>query len=227
MKKTDWKNGSLTLESALVLPLFFFTVVTLASFMDAVGLQTRTNLSLLGQAERTALMAGAAGELAGRGEKDFWIDLSYTEPFTCGYGLLPVPKLKIAVRARVYPWIGGTIPLSAGAAEGSGGMVLVTDNQEVYHTHADCTHLDLTIMRTSMGNVKNLRNEYGSRYRPCDGFPKNYDGPVYVTAKGEYYYPSTDYNSLTRHVRMVSKTECPELHICERCAAMDAASAAS
>ena len=78
-----------------------------------------------------------------------------------------------------------------------------------------------------MGNVKNLRNEYGSRYRPCDGFPKNYDGPVYVTVKGEYYYPSTDYNSLTRHVRMVSKTECPELHICERCAAMDAANADS
>ena len=222
MKKTDWKNGSLTLESALVLPLFFFTVVTLASFMDAVGLQTRTNLSLLGQAERTALMAGAAGELAGRGEKDFWIDLSYTEPFTCGYGLLPVPKLKIAVRARVYPWIGGTIPLSAGAAEGSGGMVLVTDNQEVYHTHADCTHLDLTIIETTTEQVSSLRSRDGSRYKHCRGFPKGYTGKVYVTAEGTYYYPSLDYAALTRHVHLVDAADHPELKECERCRAREA-----
>ena len=194
MKKTDWKNGSLTLESALVLPLFFFTVVTLASFMDAVGLQTRTNLSLL----------------------------SYTEPFTCGYGLLPVPKLKIAVRARVYPWIGGTIPLSAGAAEGSGGMVLVTDNQEVYHTHADCTHLDLTIIETTTEQVSSLRSRDGSRYKPCRGFPKGYTGKVYVTAEGTYYYPSLDYAALTRHVHLVDAADHPELKECERCRAREA-----
>ena len=163
-------------------------------------------------------------------KEGIWVDFPQTYTFQYPGALGGIAPLRIALRARVYPWIG-----YGGEAEGSDGTgvphgsetVYLTDNAEVYHTHADCTHLDLTIMRTSMGNVKNLRNEYGSRYRPCEAFPKNYDGPVYVTAKGGYYYPSTDYNSLTRHVRMVSKSECPELHICERCAAMDAASAAS
>lgn len=100
-------------------------------------------------------------------------------------------------------------------------MVYVTQNESVYHTHADCTHINLTIIKTDMAGIANLRNAYGRKYRKCSNFPYDYDGPVYVTATGDYYYPSLEYGSLTRHVCMKKRSECRGLRKCERCEARD------
>ena len=81
-------------------------------------------------------------------------------------------------------------------------------------------------MRTDISNVKNMRNAYGKRYKKCRGFPENYNGPVYLTEKGDYYYPSSDYNSLVRHVSVTEQSECGDLCLCERCAARDRKEAA-
>lgn len=223
VKGKTFLSASVTVECALALPLWFFAVITLISFMQAVKIQNVKNLELSNCARSIAMYSGVI-ESEGEGT---WIDLSQTYTFRYPGALGSIAPLRIALRARVYPWIGygGEEPLTDGSGENGGSdTVYLTDNGAVYHTHADCTHLDLTIMRTTVSDVKHLRNEYGSRYKPCDSFPDNYDGPVYVTAKGDYYYPSTEYNSLTRHVRMVHQSECSELHKCERCAARDTAS---
>lgn len=218
-----FRPASVTVECALALPLWFFAVVTLISFMQAVKIQNVKNLELSNRARQIAMYSGVI-ETEGSG---VWIDLPQIYTYQYPGALGRIAPLRIALRARVYPWIGygGS---DAGEEEGADlpeehATVYLTDTASVYHTHADCTHLDLSIMRTNLSDVRNLRNEYGNRYRPCSSFPANYDGPVYVTAKGDYYYPSTDYHSLTRHVRMVSKSECSDLRICERCAARDAA----
>ncbi|MDO4804054.1 MAG: hypothetical protein Q4A32_04460 [Lachnospiraceae bacterium] len=221
-KGKAFRSASVTVECALALPLWFFAVITLLSFMQAVKIQNVENLNLSNQARQIAMYGGAI-ETEGDG---IWIDLPRIYTFQYPGALGKISPLRIALRARVYPWIGygGDALDDAGDDESDdGGVVFLTDNQSVYHTHADCTHLDLTIMRTTLADVKNLRNEYGSKYKPCSNFPRDYDGPVYVAAKGDYYYPSTDYHSLTRHVRMVDKSECPGLKLCERCAARDAA----
>ena len=44
---------------------------------------------------------------------------------------------------------------------------------------------------------------------------------VYVTAKGDYYYPSPDRGPLTRHVHVVSPDDVPDLCICSRCRERD------
>ena len=56
-------------------------------------------------------------------------------------------------------------------------MVYITDNESVYHTHADCTHLDLTIIETTTDAVGSLRNKYGQKYKKCDYFPKIIQAP--------------------------------------------------
>lgn len=216
-------SASVTVECALALPLWFFAVITLISFMQAVKIQNVKNLELSNRARSIAMYSGVIESESG----GMWVDFPQTYTYQYPGALGGIAPLRIALRARVYPWIGygGETVGEGGSGDTEGSeTVYLTDNGEVYHTHADCTHLDLTIMRTNVSDVKNLRNEYGNRYKPCSSFPANYDGPVYVTAKGDFYYPSTDYNSLTRHVRMVSRSECPELCICERCAAMDAVS---
>ncbi len=211
------RRASLTVECAAVLPLFFLICLALITFMDAVRLQTETNMELSNKARRLAVYTGLAGETA----DGVWIDLGSTERFTCALGLLPVPAIKVAVRARVYPWVGGSLQEEYGSSgDGeSSRMVYVTNNESVYHTHADCTHLDLTIRTSTTSAVGSLRNEYGEKYKPCDGFPKDYTGTVYISSKGNRYYPASDWGGITRHVKLVEEDSVSGLKECSRCSA--------
>lgn len=220
-------RASLTVEAAAILPLYFMAVVTLVMFMDAVRLQGMSSVKLSNQARKASVAAAVSGGSADGMYIDFFRKKSYRYPF----GALGVPDLKYAVRARVYPWVGcspGT--LGGGSGEGAGGSeetVIVTENQSVYHTNADCTHIDLAVIQTTKSEAGKMRNAYGRKYKPCSGFPSGYTGEVYVTAKGEYYYPSTNYGSLTRHVRIIRESEAAGLPECERCQAKDAREATS
>ena len=220
-------RASVTLECALVLPLFFMAVLTVTSFMNALRIQTENNLNLSNRARALSAAAGAAVNEAG--EDDTWIDLQKKETFRYPFGLPGVPSLKIAVRARVRPFCGckgGIAGEGNGFGEGD-RTVYVTDNEAVWHSHPDCTHLDLSVFRTSRRAAESMRNEYGRRYRKCPGFPDDYKGPVYLTRKGDYYYPNQDYPGLTRHVHVVRKGDAGDLKQCDRCAARDAAGAAA
>lgn len=209
-------RASVTVEAAAVLPLFFMAVITLAMFMEALRLQGKSSIQLSNQARKASVAAAVAGGAADGLYIDFFRQKSFQYPF----GLFGIPDLRIAVRARVYPWVGCEAgSLGGGGTAASEETVIVTENQSVYHTDPDCTHIDLAVIRTPVSQVGKRRNAYGRKYRPCSGFPSGYTGDVYVTEKGDYYYPSTAYGSLTRHVRIVRQSEVSGLKECSRCAA--------
>jgi len=188
--------------------------------MYAVRLETARTLSLSNRA-RKAAAAAFMGQ-----DEDLYIDFPEVVTYRFPFSALPVPDHTIAVRALVKAFAGyarGSDP----ADPETGGTYYLSENAEVYHTHADCTHLDLAIYRTTLAEVGGLRNANGERFHPCRGFPEGWTGPVYVTKLGNYYYPSTNYGSLTRHVHAASAAECRDLPCCERCAARDAADKAA
>ena len=214
-------RASLTVECAGILPLFFMACLVLIILLDGIRIQSEKNLALSNKARKLAIAANLAGE---KGD-GVWIDLYSSFKLDFPFPVFSLSKMKIAVRARVYPWIGSKDGIGGNSSSDGGDeeneTVYLTDNQEVYHTHSDCTHLDLCIIKTDMSGVKQMRNAYGKRYKKCKGFPNNYTGPVYVTSKGDYYYPSTEYGSLTRHVRAVKRKDAGELKQCSRCASKD------
>ncbi len=220
-------SASLTLESAAVIPLFLIACVILIMFMDALRIQGEKNLDLSNKARQIAVAAGLSGSSA----EGKWIDLRSVETYRFPYAFPGIPKLRCALRARVYPWIGsdtGIRPAGDGEGDGKPGdeMVYVSDYESVYHTDPSCTHLDLTVFMSTTSEIGSLRNEYGEKYRKCDGFPKGYRGTVYATAKGDCYYPSDQYGGIVRHVHMAHASDCAGLRLCERCAARAAAEAA-
>ena len=226
-------RGSLSIECAGSLALFFFACITLMLFLNAIKLQTKESLTLSNKARKLAAAAsvldsaGSGGGSGGESEASdgLWIDMPKSISFTYPFPVFGIPKLRIAARARVFPWRGINCSIAdLTPHDGSGedaGVIYLTDNESVYHTHADCTHLDLTIIKTNVADVKKMRNQDGKRYKKCKGFPKNYNGDVYVTARGRYYYPSEQYGSLTRHVHIAKKSDHADLKHCERCASRD------
>ena len=214
------RQASLTLECAAVLPLYLIACVVLIMLMNAVKIQGTKNLELSNKVRVLAEAAPLAGSGSDSGSR--WIDIRKIERFRFPVSFPGIPKLRILLRARVYPWTGCDGNLFAGSGNDNGSSehtVLVTENRSVYHTDPDCTHLDLAVFKSTTSEIRNLRNAYGRKYKKCRGFPKNYSGPVYAAAKGDFYYPSENAGSLIRHVSIVSEKECAGLTECERCAA--------
>ncbi|MEE3420544.1 MAG: hypothetical protein VZR02_05515 [Lachnospiraceae bacterium] len=226
-------QASLTVECALVLPVFFLALLTVISSMEAIRMRSQKELALLNRAKEMAVAAGAtsaaensSGGFAS-GQDPAYVDLSVPFTFSWPAPLFALPSMQVSVRARVGTWSGGGIPTDGNASGGDDGYVFVTNNRSVYHTHADCTHLDLAVFAVPVSEISSLRNEDGRRYKKCRGFPAGYTGTVYATARGEYYYPDASFASLTRHVQMVPKSEVSDLHECQRCAARDVKEAAA
>ena len=212
--------SSLTAECALILPLFLMAVLIMLSSIDLPGDLVAENLKLSNRARALASYAGTAGS---EDSAALWIDLTSSVKPRISFSAIPHIRVRAEARARVRSWVGFRASDFSGEGDSgsSGETVYVTDYESVYHTHADCTHLDLTVIRSDTESVGSLRNVYGKRYKKCDGFPSGYHGEVYVTAKGDYYYPSPDYGSLSRHVHIVSSEETDGLPLCSRCAERD------
>ena len=210
--------SSLTAECALVLPLFLMAVLVMLSAVDLVGSLPAENMKLSNRARKLASYAGAADW-----EGSEWIDLISSVKPEIHFSALPFLPVRTEARARVRAWTGfSASDFQSGEGEnGSAETVYVTDYESVYHTHEDCSHLDLTVIKTDTASVGSLRNAYGKRYKKCEGFPPGYTGTVYVSAKGDCYYPSPDYAGLSRHVHIVSSEDTGGLPLCSRCAERD------
>lgn len=218
--KTAALNGSMTVECALVLPFFMIAMFTVMFIMDAISTQTSKNIELSNKARKAAMTAGFVTDGAGS-----WADINIPLRFEFPYTVIPGYRLYLSTRARVHTWTGndGLLERYSSSGADSGQAVFVTNNKSVYHTHSDCTHLDLSVTAVSSQTVSSLRNEYGERYKPCEGFPAGYSGTVYITSKGDRYYPSADHTGLKRDVYITDKNSVSGLPECERCAARDAA----
>ncbi len=206
------KRGSLTIEAAFILPLFFLAMTGLALVMNVMGGLTEKSIDLSNKARTAAMYSGVLDDA------DLWIDLKTTYEYEIPVCAFPLPGIRVPVRARVRAWSGkGPGTLSGNDIADSSGIVYVTDYESVYHTDPECTHLSLSVKTVPYEKISGLRNIYGSRYKKCDGFPKGYTGPVYYTDKGDRYYPSPDYGGITRHVRIVKRSDVPGLRLCQRC----------
>lgn len=119
--------------------------------------------------------------------------------------------------AEVYPWVGDSGEWGAGGSE---EMVYVSNNREAYHTHGDCSYLDIHVREVSRGQAGTVRNDSGSRYRPCDKCCKGAGATesVYVTGRGTHYHSTLSCSGLARSVRLVPRSEVAGLPLCSRCA---------
>lgn len=212
------RRGSLTVECALALPVFLLACIILISVMNAVRLQTETDLKTADKA-RTLAIAAAAAEGAPPASLDSsaWIDLCAPHRMNLPSLFPGLPPLVCYSSARAAKWTGGGIDMTQAEKENADPVVYISDNRAVYHTHADCTYLNLSIYASTTEDIKKLRNANGGKYYPCRGFPKHYRGPVYATSNGTYYYPSLNYKALKRHVHTARLSECHDLSECTRC----------
>lgn len=239
-------SASVTVEAAMAVPLFFFAVLSLVFWleMQAIGTAVRCGLQYAGK--KAAAQYGAVSVLTPASlEKDLVesvgagrLERSMVEGGSLGihcdssvmslrtgiadleasYRLrLPVPVFHVTVERRetmrIKTWTGYE---NAGFGSAKEETVYITENGLVYHRDYHCTYLELSIRMVSSEDLDTLRNQAGSRYRPC-AYCGGGSGTVYITGEGDRYHSSLSCSGLKRTVYAVPLSEVIGKGACSRC----------
>lgn len=148
------------------------------------------------------------------------ITLKATFLYKSPVNFIPLHPIPVTIISSVHAWTGYDSNHINMEPSDSEEMVYVTDYQGVYHTFSDCTYLSLSVTTASKSSLSSLRNVYGEKYHPCErcvhsSFNQN---TFYITQSGNRYHSSFSCGGLTRHVRLIKKSELQNLHLCSRCA---------
>jgi len=204
------QRGVLTVELALILPLFLLGTGTLICLMDVLRIQTEKTSALCEKAMEEGMDAYLED-----GARPV-IDIEETYTYRLPVSLVPLPALVLTGRGRVHSWIGADNRAETGIAE---EMVYMAASGRVYHTDPRCSHVDLSISQVMGTEIKNLRNQQGGRYGPCRSCSKG-DEPakvVYITGNGDRYHNEMSCSRLKRTVRLVPISEVGGQPLCSRC----------
>lgn len=209
-------SGSLTVEAAVILPLFMMAMLTLVSVLDVCRIQIEKQAELAEKAKRLSVYAYMTEEYL----QEEYIDLYEIESCELLVSLIPGYRIPLALRGRVHTWTGRSEAECAADADSMAEqMVYVTENQSVYHVHSDCTYLELSIYGVSKGDLSTERNKDGSRYTACEKCCGEHISAdyYYISDSGEHYHISRDCSGLTRKVKLVPLSEVGHLSVCSRC----------
>lgn len=255
------RRGSLTLETACVLPWFLFAMLAVMQFckieMVSVSVlngmhDTAKEMAAYAYIKELGVSAGdgvAADLLTGGlsavyaknriqkkaafkesdGTLHLWkstftnddiIDIVVTYEAKNTYTLLPIPKVKSALRARVRAWTGRD-GSGNGAGNESGAeqetRVFVTETGQVYHKDENCTHIRLSIKTVSKDAVGSLRNAAGGKYHACERCHGGSGGNVYITTYGDRYHSMIGCSGLKRTVLSVPVSQVEDWRACSKC----------
>lgn len=203
-------KGSMTVETAFILPLFLLGVATLICFMDVMKVQTEKISHLCERAMEEGIHAYLDEE------KDLIIDVQETYDYRLPVSIVPLPAMRITNRGRVHSWIGMNRGEGGNEAE---DMVYMAVSGSVYHTNPQCSYVDISIHQEKGAEVENKRNSHGAKYTPCGSCAKGQEPAkiVYITAQGRRYHNRLSCSRLKRTVRLIPISDAEGYSQCSRC----------
>lgn len=235
-------SGSLTVEAALVLPIFLFAMIMILYLFRMMQVQYIVGNSL-DQAAAEASLFGSVSqkEAENLAKAMFYKELAVQKCPMSGIELgvagfswknakadSDFVDLSVSYRIRFPLSFFGrkSVSLSnacrmhrwVGNRDGTGNQegkewVYLTPTENVYHIRRDCSHLKLTIQSGTINET--IRR----KYNPCGHCvrKKKPGGIVYITSEGDCYHMKIDCSGLKRTVYMVLKEKVGNKRACSRC----------
>ncbi len=237
-------KGSLTVETALALPVFVFAAAFVLFLFVMMQVQYIVGNCLDRAVAEVSLMRDVSAREAGNLAKAAFYQelsaqgcpLSQVELGIAGFSWESMEvdgsyiDAQVAYRVKFPFRFFGKKALrfsngrrmrrwtgESGAAgkEAAGDWVYVTPEGSVYHGSRDCTHLKLSITSVSAARLKADLKRYG----PCEICTKGQRmGPtVYVTNEGDRYHYRINCSGLKRTVYMIARERVGARRPCSRC----------
>lgn len=258
----SYTKAGMTVEAAIVLPLFLFFFLNLGCALEMIRLHGNLELALWNVGNQLAVYGAALEERKESEISDIIFSYSYIKASIVNYlgeeyleesplyggvnGLQFVESelfteddnFEIVTTYAVTPYSewGGFRPfcmvnryyghLWNGYAivdaerEKDIEIVYITENGEVYHERADCSHLKLTILPVTLQAAYQMRNVYGEKYRQCIMCGTSIENPevVWITTDGIGIHCRRECSGLKRTIRAMDKSKLKGIPPCIRCA---------
>ena len=215
------KKGSLTVETALILPLFLLASLTLLSFIDVMKMTIEQQIRQQELLRNGAVYANLLGTVTAGREGDF-IKLDYIYPMTLPIGGFGYKKVMVRQRNMVHIFNG--YDDSQGDRVGKQQeYVYMTEYGSVYHTKRACPSLNIEIKEISGNMVNIVRNTDRKKYSKCQSCAREYTKAelkalsLYITDYGVKYHTRINCAELTRTVRVVQIENTGGKPVCRIC----------
>lgn len=206
-----YKKASLTLEAALVLPIFMFAMMQFMTIFLIYEKQMNAELTLHQSAKKLAVAAYSVNAAA-----NDCVDLHMERQEKPIFRIVSFQTFYTSARCVIRKFTGYDVnQVSSYPAEEE--MVYVTPNGTVFHRDRGCNYLDLTIKSTTTREIGTLRNKNGNKYYKCKYCPKAVIDLVYIADYGTRYHTSIGCSELKRTVEAIPISQVGNKKACSKC----------
>lgn len=205
--------GNMTVEAALVLPIFLFAMVNLLSLIVMFQSFSIQEGKLHQTGRELSLLAYGNAD----GEQD--IRLLKVSSVKSVFPVAAFPGTVVANGCVMHKWIGYDLSLGDTASgDEKEDLVYVTKSGTAYHRQRECIYLNPSIQMMEIEQAKRASNSDGRHYTACSVCGGS-SGIVYVTQDGVRYHSSVTCSGLKRTIDVVSLQEAVAAgrHACPRC----------
>ncbi len=215
-----WTKGSMTIEAALILPMFLVFSLVLLSFIDVMQQAIHLELSQHDMLKKAALTAFFVSE-AVPGKQGDYIVLDHSYPVSLTVAGFGIKKMYIRQRGMVHIF-NGYDDSSGDRVDQREEYVYITQNGRVYHSRRSCRVLSVSVVQVSGKDIKKKRNVEGKKYYACDrcaddGLVQEKNSTVYITDYGNRYHENISCSELRRTLRVVKKKDIKDRTPCRFC----------
>lgn len=209
------KEGSLTVEASLVVPLFILCIVTLIGivvwFQKAEVIQLRLS--------ETARIVSIGGYIKDKNvdaqnenEND---DIVLKMPYVMSSTIMIPRVLKpILMQQCVTRKFIGVDKLEDGDED---EIVYMTPNGSVAHKSSGCTYIKSSIISVEGNSIGSRRNTSGGKYYPCRKCVKEEQNMYYVTEYGTRYHADLACSVIARNAYPIKLSVLKKVKMCSKC----------
>lgn len=198
------RKGSLTVEAALICPIFIIVMLALIYIITWFQTAAKVQTNLVSRARELAIVSVSWD----RNE-----DIELTEHYKMKH--LPV---SVCQKIVTRPYVG--VDMVNGTLDDI--IVYITSKGSVYHTNRCCTYIKVNSICIRGLELEFRRNRSGGIYHPCEVCIKHEAGlneQIYITEYGDRYHNSVTCNSIARDVIAIHMSEARGMRQCQKCLA--------
>ena len=240
------KKASMTVEASLILPIFMFAMILIGYLGQMIRCQDEvqgalTRLARESSAEYGALessvlkskayyiaklntyISGSAGRIilfeSHFLEDNDEIDLVAVYQMSTPFSIMGMGNFRFRQRVHTRAFTG--VDRRGKESSQEDCIVYITETGRVYHRTLECSYLNLSISKVLYGDLGNLRNDSGGKYRSCERCTKGKEltgkDVVWITSYGDRYHTSGSCSGLKRNIREIQISEVGSRPPCSKC----------
>ncbi len=246
MQEIMLKKASLTVEAALVLPIFLFAMLSFLYIIRVLFYEEEVQWAL-NQAGRevsveyaltekeavinpvyltgkmklhlqgSQLLPGMFHSVFDEEKKDIYLVADYRVKIP--FPIFGKESFYIVQQCHTRAFTG--VETRLGEREKDDRTVYITKSGSVYHTTMECTYLALSISQVKYQDIEGLRSTEGGKYYPCEGCCRgkafSEDADVFICNYGDRFHRSRNCSKIRRSIQEITLAQAGNRHPCSKC----------